>query len=144
VRRDGRNTPSSRAPTRDWRGRITEVFNNNTAQNVLRYTYDPSGDLTAVPRLVDAAENTWATTTYEYEHLDSKTTHGFEKLISLSGKQPVIYHYDEAGRLTSVEDAFGNVIDIDPNVAGQTQTVEDRLGGSARGDTGDVRRPDFP
>jgi RHS repeat-associated protein len=68
-------------------------------------------------------------THYRYEQLGSKTTHRFEKLISPSGKQPVIYHYDADGRLISVEDAFHRTITLERVDGVREEVITDRLGG---------------
>ena len=101
--------------TRDTQGRITQI--TDPAGVSMFYTYNASGDLVSYKD----RENNVTTFTYN-------STHGLVTIKDPRGIQPVRYEYDDAGRLVSITDAFGKVINIarDPNVRQEVST--DRLG----------------
>ncbi len=115
---------------RDTQGRISSVT-DQTGATVLSYTYDASGDLTAVTRLIDGTTTPikTATTNYIYKSVNGASTHIIDHIQSPEGKTPIINEYDDSGRLVSSTDAFGKKITYTHDLTGRTETVADRRGG---------------
>ena len=60
------------------------------------------------------------------------STHIIQSIQSPSGKRPIINHYDQQGRLSWTEDAFGNEIHYDHSQrAARIEAVTDRTGGQS-------------
>ncbi len=101
--------------TRDGQGRITSIKDPNN--KIINYTYSATGDLSQVK---DALNHT---STFNYDSF-----HNLVSFTDASGHQPVRSVYDDSGRLIQVIDAFGNPINLNNNVAANTETISDALG----------------
>jgi RHS repeat-associated protein len=100
--------------TRDGTGRITTIV--GPSGQTLHYTYSAAGDLAS------SVSPNGATTTYTYD--------ASHHLLGTTGPGGPLQtqHYDGSGRLTSITDGAGHTVQISSNVAGQQETIIDRLG----------------
>ena len=102
---------------RDAQDRITGI--TDPRGNAIAYTYDAAGDLTAV------TDREGATTRFTYD-----ASHGLLDIDDPRGIQPIRNDYDDNGRLIRHTDAFGKTIELDHDLAADTEVITDRLGNS--------------
>ena len=95
---------------------------------VVRYSYDPAGDLTKAERLGNEVARTYAATSSEYERAGGTSTHRFRSLTTPAGRRPAISEYGPDGRLVAMIDAFGRRIELSHDLAGRREIVTDRRG----------------
>lgn len=101
----------------------------------LKYAYDGYGNLEYVYRLVDAAtaSGTYEKTQYVYESdgpglCVEPADHYIAGMKDDRGLTPIMYKYDDQGRLIATVDAKGNEISISHNAGSNTEVVTDRSG----------------
>ncbi len=106
--------------TRDGKGRITHI--TDPANNVYRYYYNGSDDLTEMRDAVQVANDVLGTT-YNYN-----SDHGLVDIIDPLGRPVVKNIYDDSNRLIAQEDGDGNRTNFDHNLDGRESIVTDRNG----------------
>ncbi len=100
---------------RDGQGRITRITDPNG--NQINYTYNVNGDLSAVTNQVGEV------TQHRYNR-----SHGLTEYIDPRGITPARNIYDDEGRLVSIQDADGHIVEMTHDVTGRQEVVRDRLG----------------
>ena len=93
------------------------------------YEYDGNGNLTKVNQLIDRSVSSspvYETTTFIYG--DPNFPHFITEIQDPRGVTPMRNEYDDSGRLIGVVDAFGNRIELDHDIATNTETIYDREG----------------
>jgi RHS repeat-associated protein len=116
-------------------GRITEVKDPisiaSSGPAAIKYSYDSSGRMTNVARLVDrSGAGTYENTAYRYE--DGSNPNLITRVIDPRGITTISNSYDSFGRLTRQHDAFGNYTSFAYEDNGRRQIVTDKNGKSTR------------
>ena len=100
----------------------------------IEYDYDSYGNLTKVSKLVyeddpqDPGNQRYEDTTYVYDdYVYDPINHYIVDIKDHRGLSPIRYVYDNSGRMIGVYDAKGNYIEIDHDLANNTEVVTDRL-----------------
>ena len=115
-------------------GHITEVYDPNslnasggvTGPAAVKYSYDSSGNLTNVARLVDRDVPTYENTAYAYANATypSRITH----VIDARGVTNMVNVYNGEGRLAAQYDALNRATTYTYDLSGRRHIVTNRLG----------------
>ena len=113
----------------------------DTGTPTVKYYYEDSnngiqdnGNLIRVEKLVNAngpgvSDDEYEATYYEYENgMYHPDDHYVTEIRDPRGLSPIRYLYDNSGKLTGTMDAKDNIIEIQHDATGNTETVIDRLG----------------
>ena len=123
--------------TRDGSSRVTEIKDPiamaTSGPSAIKYSYDSSGNLTNVARLIDrAGSGRYEDSGYLYE--DSSHAHLITRVIDARGIMVVSNLYDTYGRLSRQYDALGNNTSYAYEDNGRRQIITDKNGESTRYD----------
>ncbi|MDE3098333.1 MAG: cadherin-like domain-containing protein, partial [Verrucomicrobiota bacterium] len=116
---------------RNAEGLISSIADPDDASGppAVKYDYDSQDNLIAVERLVDRAGlGTYVTNSFGYTN--AVFPHYITGIFNADGTSVAKNFYDDAGRLTGVQDAEGNVTRFVHEQTNDMEVVIDRLGGT--------------
>lgn len=94
---------------------ITKV--TDSEQREVRYTYDAEENLVAVTNPLDQ--------TYRFTY---DTDHNIKEIITPDGSKPIIYHYDDQGRIVGISDTNGDRMELTHVTSQRQEVMTDREG----------------